>query len=89
MTMEGHYDYDGSAYVVGGENITAFGSLPLQARPTGGENTPVPSTPVPTVTQASDPLTNPTVIAAVIGAITTGIGAFATIYSQISKGKKE
>jgi hypothetical protein len=88
MTMEGHYDYDGSAYVVSGENITAFGSLPLQARPMGGENTPVPSTPVPTPTQASDPLTNPTVIAAVIGAITAGIGAFATIYSQISKGKK-
>jgi hypothetical protein len=89
MTMDGHYDYDGSTYVVSGENITAFGSLPLQARPAEGEKTPVPSTPVPTATQASDPLTNPTVIAAVVGTITAGIGAFATIYSQRSKQKKE
>jgi len=89
MTMDGHYDYDGSTYVVSGENITAFGSLPLQARISEAEKTPVPSTPVPTATQASDPLSNPTVIAAVAGTITAGIGAFATIYSQISKQKKE
>jgi hypothetical protein len=89
MTMDGHYDYDGSAYVVNGENITAFGSLPLQARLAETERTTAPATPVPTATQASDPLTNPTIIAAVIGTITAGIGAFATIYSQRTKGKKE
>ena len=89
MTMDGHYDYDGSAYVVSGENITAFGSLPLQARPAETERTTAPATPVPTTTQVSDPLANPTIIAAVIGTITAGIGAFATIYSQRTKGKKE
>ncbi len=87
MTKEGRYDYDGSVYVVAGERVTAFGSLPQQPSGSpvitqgGSEVTPTPAT-------SSDPLSSPTVIAATIGAITAGIAAFATIYSQTVKGKK-
>ncbi|MFA4878012.1 MAG: PEGA domain-containing protein [Methanoregula sp.] len=86
MTMEGRYDYDGSAYVVSGERVTSFGSLPLQ------EKTPSAITPVATTTPAGDsgnPITSPVVLAAAIGSISAAIGAFATIYTHKVKDKKE
>jgi hypothetical protein len=87
MTKDGRYDYDGSVYVVSGERVTAFGSLPQQ-----GSGTPVITQggvePTQTPASGSDPFSSPTVIAATIGAITAGIAAFATIYSQTIKGKK-
>mgnify|MGYP001766906825 CR=1 FL=1 len=62
----------------------------LYPRPVTIESTPVPTTPVPTTPPAqTDPISNPTVIAAGIGIITAGIGAFATIYTQKLKEKKE
>jgi hypothetical protein len=86
MTKDGRYDYDGSVYVVSDERVTAFGSLPQQ-----GSGTPVITQagvePTTTPAPSSDPFSSPTVIAATIGAITAGIAAFATIYSQ-TKGKK-
>lgn len=103
MTMDGYYDFDGSAYIVEGETITVFGSLPekdisptASVTPTLTTQAPTPTTAVPTSTATqtttSDALANPTVIAAGIGIITAGIGAYATIYSHKSKdekGKKE
>ncbi len=98
MTMDGYYDFDGSAYIVRDETITVFGSLPEEERPVTIEKTPsltvsqTPSltTPVPTPTQtASDSLSSPTVIAAGIGIVTAGIGAYATIYTHRNKQKKE
>ena len=92
MTMDGRYDFDGSVFVVVGERITAFGSLPKQEQLTVPVNTQpvivqVGATPAPTT--ASEPLTNTSVIVATIGVVTAGIGAFATIYSQRQKLKKE
>ena len=95
MTLDGYYDFDGSAYIVEDETITVFGSLqaaPAATTPTT-QATPVLTTEVPTTPAAaatsspSDPLSNPTVIAAGIGIITAGIGAYATIYTH--KEKKE
>ena len=93
MTLDGYYDFDGSAYVVEGETITVFGSLqerPVTTRPTEVTTTatPVPTTETP-ATSSSDPFGNPTVIAAGIGIITAGIGAYATIYTHKSKDEKE
>lgn len=89
MTMDGRYDYDGSVFVVSGERITAFGSLPRQEQPGAAVNTQPATSPAATSAPASEPLSNPSVIVATIGVVTAGIGAFATIYSQKLKGKKE
>jgi hypothetical protein len=88
MTMGGHYDFDGSTYAVSGETVTVFGSLPLQSATPVVEKTVGTTAPVPAGTAPSDPLTNPAVVAAAIGAITAGIGAFATLYSQRMREKK-
>lgn len=92
MTRDGYIDFDGSAYIISGETITVFGSLPVQEKPTTIEKTVVATTPAPAVTtpaptptaSATDALANPTVIAAGIGIITAGIGAYATIYTHKS-----
>jgi hypothetical protein len=99
MTMDGYYDFDGSAYVVRDETITVFGSLPAQEKPVIVERTPWPTvaapslttpapTPAPTQTP-SDPIASPAVIAAGIGIVTAGIAAYATIYPHRNKEKKE
>lgn len=96
MSLDGYYNFDGSAYIVRGETVTVFGSLP--EKETVAQKTTIPgdtatqktTTPVPTATQPpSDALGNPTVIAAGIGIITAGIGAYATIYTHKNKEKKE
>jgi hypothetical protein len=93
MTMEGRYDYDGSAYVVSGQQVTSFGSLPLQEKISSAVTAPQPSTtPVATTTTtgaSSDPITNPVVLAAALGSVSAAIGAFATIYTHKLKEKKE
>jgi len=99
MTRDGYYDFDGSAYIVKGETITVFGSLPEKepqataektAQPTAPTLTPALTTPAPTPTaSAGDAIANPTVIAAGIGIVTAGIGAYATIYTHKNKEKKE
>lgn len=93
MTMEGRYDYDGSAYVVSGQQVTSFGSLPLQEKISSAVTAPQPATtPVATTTTtgaSSDPITNPVVLAAALGSVSAAIGAFATIYTHKLKEKKE
>ncbi|MCX6682641.1 MAG: PEGA domain-containing protein [Methanoregula sp.] len=92
LSMDDRYDYDGSIYVIAGETVNAYGKLPMLPKGVTNVPTPVPTiaaTPTPTTTQSPDPLSNPTVVAAAIGTITAGIGAFATIYSQKMKSKKE
>lgn len=98
MTMDGYYDFDGSAYIVRGETITVFGSLPAHERQVTVERTPAVTTLAPIITvaappsaptpDAADSIANPTVIAAGIGIITAGIGAYATIYTHKNKEKK-
>jgi len=92
MTLEGYYDFDGGATIIQDASITVFGSLKEVPVTTSAGATPVittavPTTTTPAATTTQDPLTNPTVIAAGIGIITAGIGAYATIYTN--KGKKE
>ena len=94
MTLDGYYNFDGSAYIVDGKTITVFGSLqeaPLTTATSQATTvvTPVITTAAPTTTPSSagDALASPTVIAAGIGIITAGIGAYATIYTH--KEKKE
>jgi len=92
MTLDGFYDFDSGTTVVHDQTVTVFGSLqeaPATTAPTASTTvaTTVPTTAVPTTASGSDPFENPTVIAAGIGIVTAGIGAFATIYTH--KGKKE
>ncbi len=97
MSMTGYYDFDGSAYIVSDETITVFGSLQERGVQTAATATARDTTPVETATPEltvpataaasgqSDALSNPTVIAAGIGIITAGIGAYATIYTHRNK----
>jgi hypothetical protein len=97
LTLSGYFDYEGTTYVLAGQENHAFGTLqPLNqytAIPTpvptsaGPIIIEVPATPVPTPT--GGPLDNPGVLVAIIGVITATIGAGATIFSHIFKGKKE
>ena len=92
MTMEGRYDYDGSAYVVSGQQVTSFGSLPLQEKTSSSITSQPTTTPVATATTASgsdDPISNPVVLAAALGSVSAVIGAFATIYTHKNKEKKD
>jgi len=97
LTLSGYYDYEGTIYVLAGQTTHAYGTLP-PLNQFSGAPTPAPTTPVPIIVQV--PVTaeptpkqgafeNPGVIAAIIGVITATIGAIATIFSHISKAKKE
>jgi hypothetical protein len=97
LTLSGYYDYEGTIYVLAGQTTHAFGTLPPLNQYSGAP-TPVPTTPVPIIvqvpvtaepTQKQGAFENPGVIAAIIGVITATIGAIATIFSHISKAKKE
>ena len=98
LTLSGYYDYEGTTYVVGGQTTPVFGTLqPVRGGYSGQPaqtvvQTPV-ITPVTTATTSSssagDVLGNPTVIAAIIGTVTAAIGAGATIFTHVAKGKKE
>jgi hypothetical protein len=97
LTLSGYYDYEGTIYVLAGQTTHAYGTLPPLNQYSGAP-TPVPTTPVPIIvqvpvtaepTQKQGAFENPGVIAAIIGVITATIGAIATIFSHISKAKKE
>ena len=96
LTLSGYYDYEGTIYVLAGQTTHAYGTLP----PLNQVISPNTVTPVATPIVVAVPVTaeptqkqgafeNPGVIAAIIGVITATIGAIATIFSHISKAKKE
>jgi hypothetical protein len=92
IALSGHYDYEGTIYVIAGQTGHAFGTL----QPVNQVSTPqtpiiIPAaTPEPVSTKTSTgPLENPGVIVAVIGVITASIAAVTTIFTQINKVKKE
>ncbi len=95
LSLSGYYDYEGTVYVLAGQATHAFGTLqPLNQYtaiptpvPTGPIIIEVPATVVPT--PAGGPLDNPGVLVAIIGVFTATIGAAATIFSHLFKGKKE
>jgi len=97
LTLSGYYDYEGTIYVLAGQTTHAFGTLP-PLNQFSTSPTPVPTSVTPiivTVPVTAEPtpkqgaFENPGVIAAIIGVITATIGAIATIFSHISKAKKE
>jgi hypothetical protein len=97
LTLSGYYNYDSKVYVVAGKDTRIFGTLnPLNQFSTAP--TPVPTMVAPIIvqvpvtaepTQKQGAFENPGVIAGIIGVITATIGAIATIFSHISKAKKE
>jgi len=96
LTLSGYYDYEGTIYVLAGQTTHAYGTLPplnqvISPNTVAPVATPivvaVPVTAEPTQKQGA--FENPGVIAAIIGVITATIGAIATIFSHISKNKKE
>jgi hypothetical protein len=96
LTLSGYYDYEGTIYVLAGQTAHAYGTLPpLNQVIAPNTVTPVATPIVVTVPVTAEPtpkqgaFENPGVIAAIIGVITATIGAIATIFSHISKAKKE
>ena len=95
LTLSGYYDYEGTIYVLAGQTTHAYGTLPPLNQVISPTITPaatpiivaVPVTAEPTPKQGA--FENPGVIAAIIGVITATIGAVATIFSHISKAKKD
>jgi hypothetical protein len=96
LTLSGYYDYEGTIYVLAGQTTHAYGTLPPLSQFSTAP-TPVPTTAVPIIvqvptaepTQKQGAFENPGVIAAIIGVITATIGAIATIFSHLSKAKKD
>jgi hypothetical protein len=99
LTMSGYFDYEGTIYVVPGQVTNVFGTLPPLSGAASPSSQPVTSVPVtttapaatvqPTQTSSGGIFESPAVIAGVIGIITACIGAGATIFTHISKTKKE
>jgi hypothetical protein len=95
LTLSGYYDYEGTIYVLAGQTTHAYGTLPPLNQVISPTVTPVATPIIVTVPVTAEPtpkqgaFENPGVIAAIIGVITATIGAVATIFSHISKAKKE
>jgi hypothetical protein len=95
LALSGYYDYEGTIYIIAGQTTNAFGSLP-PLNQISSQNTVTPvATPiiiaVPVTaepTQKQGGLDN-SILVAIIGVITAVIGAGATLFSHISKTKKE
>jgi hypothetical protein len=95
LALSGYYDYEGTIYIIAGQTTNAFGTLPpLNLISSQNTVTPV-ATPiviaVPVTaepTQKQEGLDN-SIIVAIIGVVTAVIGAGATLFSHISKTKKE
>lgn len=95
LTLSGYYDYEGSVYVTPDKVTNVFGTLqpsgaPVTATLPAATTTAIPiATVQPTQTTAGSIFDSPAVVAAVLGIITACIGAGATIFTHISKVKKE
>jgi hypothetical protein len=95
LTLSGYYDYEGTIYVIAGQTASAFGTLPpLNQISTSNTVTPVATPIVVAIPVTAEPtdkggsLDN-SIVVAIIGVVTAIIGATATIFSHISKTKKE
>jgi hypothetical protein len=96
LTLSGYYDYSSKVYIPEGKDTKLFGTLNPVGLPPVQVTTPsITTSPKPAVTVVVSPtpgsgvLENPGVLVGVIGVITAMIGAIATIFSHISKAKKE
>jgi len=96
LTLSGYYDYEGTIYVIPGQTAHAFGTLPPLGQVSGAP-TPVPTAVVPIIvpvatteqTEAKGLLENSSVVVAIIGVLTASIAAAASIFTHVSKPKKE
>lgn len=101
LELSGYIDYEGTIYVVAGQNTPVYGTLhPLSGYSSSASTTVATSMtaiptaapivivqtvePTATTTSSAGVMENPTVIAAIIGIITAGIGAGATVYTHKS-----
>ena len=100
LTLSGHNDYEGSIYVVPGQDNQGYGTLQpvgqITATPTAVPTVIVTVfVPVPVVTvtplPSQDPglLGNSSVVVAIIGVITAIIASAATIFTHVKPPKKE
>jgi hypothetical protein len=100
LTLSGYNDYEGSIYVVPGQDNQGYGTLQplgqITATPTAGPTVVVTVfVPVPVVTvtplPTQDPglLGNSSVLVAIIGVITAIIASAATIFTHVKPPKKE
>jgi WD40 repeat protein len=96
LTLSGYYDYSSKVYIPEGKDTKLFGTLnpvglpPAQATSPSITTLPEPANTVNvSPTPGSGVLENSGVLVAIIGVITASIGAIATIFSHISKAKKE
>ena len=95
LTLSGYYDYVGTIYVISGQTTSAFGTLQPSSQISSANTVTAAATPIVVAvpvtaepTQKSGGLDN-SIIVAIIGVITAVIGATATIFSHVSKTKKE
>jgi len=96
LTLSGYYDYSSKIYIPGGKDTKLFGTLnPVGLPPVQVISPSITTSPEPAITVVVSPtpgsavLENPGVLVGIIGVITATIGAIATIFSHISKAKKE
>jgi hypothetical protein len=97
LTLSGYYDYSSKIYIPGGKDTKLFGTLnPVGLPPVQVISPAMTTSPEPAITMVVSPTTggggvmeNPGVLVGIIGVITATIGAIATIFSHISKVKKE
>jgi hypothetical protein len=97
LSMSAYNDYEGTIYVIAGQDTTEYGTLHPMS--TGSQQIIVATASVPPTTAApvatvqpvatepssDSPLENPTVIAALIGIVTASIGAGASIFTHKAK----
>jgi hypothetical protein len=100
LTLSGYNDYEGSIYVVPGQDNQGYGTLQplgqITATPTAVPTVivtvlvPVPvATATPAPTQDPGLLGNSSVLVAIIGVITAIIASAATIFTHVKPPKKE
>jgi hypothetical protein len=100
LTLSGYNDYEGSIYVVPGQDNQGYGTLQpmgqISATPTAVPTVivtvfvPVPvATATPAPTQDPGLLGNSSVVVAIIGVITAIIASAATIFTHVKPPKKE
>jgi hypothetical protein len=96
LTLSGYYDYSSKVYIPEGKDTKLFGTLnPVGLPPVQVTSPSITTSPEPVITVNVSPtpgsgvLENPGVLVGVIGVITAMIGAIATVFSHISKAKKE
>ena len=95
LSLSGYYDYEGSIYIVPGQENQGYGTLQPMSQVTPAA--PVPTAVIPVIipvaatsepTQEQGLLANSSVLAALIGTIAVIIGSAVTIFTHVNPPKK-